>query len=109
MKCSQCGCEDLVEVDFPQEVRLIEVDSGLAGYSSGYSLKNKVNCNTYICANCGHYEFFNKKLIEQIKNDKKAQVKVKDRTKKIYIIHQEINDPKQQTDNLINNAKENKD
>ena len=83
MKCSQCGCEDLVEVEFPQEVRLIEVDSGLAGYSSGYNLKNKINCSTYICLNCGHYEFFNKKLAEQIKNGRKEADKAKKHTKKI--------------------------
>ena len=71
MKCSQCGGEKLAKVKFPHEVELMETVVGLAGYSACYDLNNEVHCNTYICLNCGHFEFFNLKLAEQIKQDKK--------------------------------------
>ena len=31
MKCTQCGCDDLEEVDFPYEAKLDEVAVGIAG------------------------------------------------------------------------------
>lgn len=71
MKCSQCGCTDLLEVKFPQETNLILTEVGLAGESNFYGIDNQVNCKSYICLNCGHYEFFNLELAKQIKSDKK--------------------------------------
>ena len=29
IKCTQCGCDDLEEVAFPNKVNLIEVDAGI--------------------------------------------------------------------------------
>ena len=69
MKCTQCGCNNLVKVDFPYETGLIEDVVGLSGYTAQYSIINKADCNSYICTNCGHFEFFNLKLAEKIKHD----------------------------------------
>ena len=73
MKCSQCGCEDLAKVDFPQKTKLVEIECGLRGYSASYDFQQKTNCDTYICLNCGHYEFFNLKAANQIKRDRETK------------------------------------
>ena len=83
MKCSQCGCQDLIPVDFPQKTNLEEVDCGLAGYSSAYVLKNKINCDSFICINCGHFEFFNLGLAEQIKHDRKLKKEIQENINKV--------------------------
>ena len=83
MKCSQCGCNDLVEVDFPHKIDLKEVGVGLAGYSSSYSIEEELDCNSYVCVNCGHFEFFNLKLAEQIKKDRLLKEKTKNDIDKI--------------------------
>lgn len=66
IKCTQCGCEDLEEVGFPYEVELDTVAVGLVGESFQYALQNDVYASTYICTKCGHFEFFNPKLAEQV-------------------------------------------
>lgn len=83
MKCSQCGCTDLVEVKFPQEVSLILTAVGLSGETNAYDIKNKVNCKSFICVNCGHFEFFNLSLAEQIKHDIKKREEANENLNKI--------------------------
>ena len=83
MKCSQCGCTDLVEVKFPQETSLILTAVGLAGETNAYDIKNQVYCNSFICLNCGHFEFFNLSLAEQIKCDIKIKEEAKENINKI--------------------------
>ena len=92
MKCSQCGCADLVEVEFPQEAELIQTRVGLVGYSSFYDIENNVYCNSYICVNCGHFEFFNLELAEQIKLDRKERESAKQNINKIQNEIIELND-----------------
>lgn len=77
MKCTQCGSEDLVQADFPQNAYLITTEIGLSGYSNSYSIVSDICCDSYICVNCGHYEFFNSKLIEKIKSDRKTKKEIK--------------------------------
>ena len=83
MKCSQCGCTDLVEVKFPQEVSLILTAVGQSGETNAYDIKNKVNCKSFICVNCGHFEFFNLSLAEQIKHDIKKREEANENINKI--------------------------
>ena len=83
MKCSQCGCNDLVEVDFPHEVNIIQTGVGLNGYSSSYDIEDDVYCDSYVCVNCGHFEFFNLNLAEQIKEDRLFKEKTKKDIEKI--------------------------
>ncbi|HIY99817.1 MAG TPA: hypothetical protein H9676_03850 [Firmicutes bacterium] len=76
MKCSQCGCADLVEVEFPQKTSLILTSVGIAGESNFYEIENRVDCNSYICLNCGHFEFFSSMMAEQIKTERKVREEV---------------------------------
>ena len=87
MKCSQCGGIELAEVAFPQETSLILTEVGLVGETNAYEIKNHVRCNSYICLNCGHFEFFNLALAEQIKADLKI---IEDTKKNIDKIESEI-------------------
>ena len=66
MKCTQCGCNDLEEVDFPYHANLIMTRCGLVGEASFYDLEEEFEGESYICTKCGHFEFFNKKLAETI-------------------------------------------
>ncbi len=92
MKCTQCGCTDLEEVDFPYQAKLIMTACGLAGESNDYDLDEESSATTYICTNCGHFEFFNQDLANKI---------LKKRTKKLEILS-EIN----KLDNDISKNKE---
>ena len=66
IKCTNCGCNDLEEVDFPYKAKLIQTAIGLAGESSEYDLEEEFHTTTYICTKCGHFEFFNPKLAKLI-------------------------------------------
>lgn len=63
MKCSNCGSNNLKEVEFPVMVL----------YDSGEVNKDIV---TYICLDCGHYEFFNVKVAQTLKKQKDEQDKI---------------------------------
>ena len=39
MKCTQCGCNDLEEVDFPYQAYLIMTECGIACEASFYDLE----------------------------------------------------------------------
>lgn len=83
MKCSQCGCTDLAEVEFPQKTSLILTSVGIAGESNFYEIENRVDCNSYICLNCGHFEFFSSMMAEQIKRERKVREEVEAKSNKI--------------------------
>ncbi len=99
IKCTQCGREDLVEVNFPMEVgfnndgyesvktnnpynpyerKFVEREPVLQqtqydgdGGAVTFKLENQYFCQTFICTECGHFEFFSKELTEVIKEDRK--------------------------------------
>lgn len=73
MKCTQCGCEDLKEVDFPYQVNLIMTACGCALEAAYYDLKQTSDATTYICTKCGHFEFFNLKLANIILQERKRK------------------------------------
>lgn len=110
MKCSQCGCNDLVEVEFPQETTLIECERGLVGYSSSYDIESEVYCKTYICVNCGHFEFFDLELAEQIKNDRKEKAEAKEYIirveKEIVDLSNQVSDIQKEKEKLINESQD---
>ncbi|MFQ6749542.1 MAG: hypothetical protein ACLRFR_01705 [Clostridia bacterium] len=55
MKCSQCGNKNLKKTKFPAYVDA-SMDANAKFYCS---------LDSYICLNCGHYEFFSTKTIER--------------------------------------------
>ena len=57
IKCTMCSSRELVEARFPVEVFF---DSGVSQ-----------PVVSYICSNCGHYEFFNFKFVESYTEKKK--------------------------------------
>lgn len=63
MKCSNCGSDEFVETPFPIDFVLTE------------GKVKSVNLKTYICLNCGHYEFFCKEVADELKN---AYINIKD-------------------------------
>lgn len=71
IKCTNCGCKDLEEVDFPYEAKLIQTAIGIAGESSEYDLEEEFYTTTYICTECGHFEFFNPELAKLILEERK--------------------------------------
>ena len=73
MKCTQCGCEDLEEVDFPYEATLKMTECGIRGEATFYDLEDGVYTSTYICTRCGHFEFFNPELAKIILEDRKEK------------------------------------
>ena len=54
MKCTQCGNNELKKTNPPYEI-----------YGDAYF---KSVADTYICLNCGHYEIFDTKKIEEFKS-----------------------------------------
>ena len=74
MKCTQCGCEDLVEVGFPYETSLNMIDCGIRGEAAYYELEYEAYASTYICIRCGHFEFFNPELAQRILEKRQAKV-----------------------------------
>jgi septal ring factor EnvC (AmiA/AmiB activator) len=75
MKCTQCGCDDLEEVDFPYAANLVGSE-GLSGYSSSYDLEVNLYANTYICTRCGHFEFFNPELAKFVIEERERCTKI---------------------------------
>lgn len=76
IKCTQCGCEDLEEVEFPYEGKLNTVAVGLSGESFQYALDNNVYAITYNCTRCGYFEFFNPRLAELVLKDREKNTKI---------------------------------
>ena len=95
IKCSQCGCTDLEKVDFPYEAILREVGIGIVGESFIYDLDEHIYTDSYICTQCGHFEFFNSQIAEDV---------LKKRAK-IEKIQKEINDLDKQISNKNNEIK----
>ena len=62
MKCSNCGKNNLKEVRLYQ---LFDIDG------DAWLLENKT-AEIYICADCGHFEFFNSEYANELKNKQKA-------------------------------------
>ena len=115
MKCTQCGCTDLNEVNFPMEVGFnndgyenVKIDNPYRPYEQKFvrrepilrqtqydgdggavtfELENQYFCKTYICTQCGHFEFFNKKLAEQILANRQATEEI---SKKISDVDKQI-------------------
>ncbi len=83
MKCTQCGCTDLEEVDFPYETKLVMTACGIAGEATFYDLDEELYATTYICTKCGHFEFFNPKLAELIIEERKENAKIQEEIVKI--------------------------
>ena len=99
MKCTQCGCKDLEEVDFPYEAKLDEIAVGIAGESSFYDIHEEVYAKTYICTKCGHFEFFNpelaKLILKERENCAKIQTEIDNFDKEISNKHNEIKNVEQ--------------
>ncbi len=104
MKCTQCGCIDLEEVDFPYEAQLRQVYVGIAGESSEYDLEEVYYTTTYICTKCGHFEFFNlewaKSILEERIENKKVQDEIEKLETKILENNCEIDSVKKQIENI---------
>ena len=107
MKCTQCGCNDLEEVDFPYESKLITTDIGLVGESFQYDLDASVYAKTYICTRCGHFEFFNLELAELVLEEREKCAKIQkeidnfdkqilDKNNEIKNVEEQINSIKEQ-------------
>ena len=62
MKCSNCGKNNLKEVRLYQ---LFDIDG------DAWLQENKT-AEIYICADCGHFEFFNSEYANELKNKQKA-------------------------------------
>ena len=67
MKCSQCGNKNLKKTKFPAYVNA-SIDANAEFHCS---------LDSYICLNCGHYEFFSTKTIEiyTAKNEELEKIK----------------------------------
>lgn len=104
MKCTQCGCDDLEEVDFPYEAKLDEVAVGIAGESSFYDMHEEVYTQTYICTKCGHFEFFNPELAKLVLEERekcaKIQKEIDNFDKQISDKNNEIKNVEQQIDSI---------
>ena len=76
IKCTQCGCDDLVEVDFPYKSELVEVSTGIYGESFVYDLDETIFAKTYICTRCGHFEFFNPELAKIVIDEREEKASI---------------------------------
>ena len=99
MKCSQCGCEDLEKVNFPYKAILDEVATGISGESSFYDLREKTTADTYICTNCGHFEFFNSKLAKSVLEKRAKNAKTQG---EIDVLNKKISDKNNEIKNFKN-------
>ncbi len=107
MKCTQCGCEDLEEVDFPFEAKLIMTALGISGEATFYDLENKVYTSTYICTRCGHFEFFNPKLAQLLLENRKEKAALQSEIEKLNAqILEKVNELNRITKNLEMIAKQ---
>lgn len=104
MKCTQCGCEDLEQVDFPYEANLIMTRCGLYGEASFYDLETEALTVSYICTKCGHFEFFNPELAEKILQERKMeefrQAKIEEIEKKILQHENQIKEYNEKIDQI---------
>lgn len=111
IKCSQCGSNDLEEVDFPYEAKLKEVETGIAGEASFYAMHEEVYAKTYICTQCGHFEFFNSELAKLILGERERCAEIKnridnfdkqilDKNNEIKKVEQQMNSIKEQLKNI---------
>ena len=110
MKCTQCGCNDLEEVDFPYESELVTTAIGLMGESFQYDLDTSVYAKTYICTKCGHFEFFNPRLAKLVleKREKcaKIQKEIDNFDKQISDKNNEIKNVEQQIESINEQLKD---
>lgn len=110
MKCTQCGCNDLVEVDFPYETELITTSIGILGESFQYDLGTSVYAKTYICTQCGHFEFFSpelaKRVLEKREKNAKIQKEIDNFDNQISDKNNEIKNVEQQIDSIKEKLKD---
>ena len=70
MKCTQCGCENLIPINI----------ESLISISGDASMRNSESLKVYACRNCGHLEFFdnglNEKLAEESEIEKKYEKEI---------------------------------
>lgn len=83
MKCTQCGCEDLEDVNFPYQAKLIMTKCGIVGEATFYDLKEEFYTKSYICIKCGHFEFFNTELVKVILEKRSKEARKRARIKEI--------------------------
>lgn len=111
MKCTQCGYNDLEEVDFPYESELVTTAIGLVGESFQYDLESSVYAKTYICTRCGHFEFFSPKLAKLVLEEREKCAKIQkeidnsnkqisDKNNEIQNVEQQINSIKEQLEDI---------
>lgn len=93
MKCSNCGSDEFVETPFPIDFVLTE------------GKVTSVNLKTYICLNCGHYEFFCKEVADELKN---AYINIKDLCEEQSKITKEILNVNNEFDKKISRLNDNK-
>ena len=66
MKCTQCGCEDLMEI------RLGNL-FGIGGGDGYTNIQGSDSFKIYTCNNCGHLEFFDNGLNEKLAEEKELE------------------------------------
>lgn len=93
MKCSNCGSDEFVETPFPIDFVFTE------------GKVTSVNLKTYICLNCGHYEFFCKEVADELKN---AYINIKDLCEEQSKITKEILNVNNEFDKKISGLNDNK-
>ena len=70
MKCTQCGCENLIPINI----------ESLISISGDAWMRNSESLKIYTCRNCGHLEFFdnglNEKMAEESEIEKKYEKEI---------------------------------